>query len=95
MAKRKIADMTGGPHGSQGVRGKIGEGAEGVKNGIGIAKPYQPTIKVSGASPGFDAFTHSIAKGRSMSVGPIEIEKTTFTPKGGSEMTYAKGIRKV
>jgi hypothetical protein len=57
--------------------------SEGIKNGIGITNPITPVLKVAGASPGYDPFTKSIAKGRAMSAGPIEIEKKVFV--GGSK----------
>jgi hypothetical protein len=57
-----------------------GSGKEGVKNGIGLREPIVPTVKVAGASPGYDPFTKSISKGMAMSVGPVEISKATGSP---------------
>lgn len=50
------------------------------KNGIGYTEAPEPTIKAAGASPGFDPFTKSIAKGKAMSAGCLQISKETGTP---------------
>ena len=45
------------------------------KNGIGMTEPPAMTIKAAGASPGYDPFTKSIKKGKSMSMGAMKVPK--------------------
>jgi hypothetical protein len=58
--------------------------------GIGYSEAPPLTVKVAGASPGYDPFTKSIGKGKSMSAGPISISKATATPSKSTKITMKK-----